>query len=135
MPNSVFETRRLTVKELWIKNIQKPSEIIEITDYLSSTIYDIVNRLKKTGNVKYLPCSGHPFVLTPNKHRYLSCLLQINNAATSALIITKLNNMYLNLNMSTQTVQYILKNKLNYIVCRLQAVPLLKLNHIKAYLQ
>src|SRR5215211_6836226 len=50
-------------------------------------------------------------------------------------MITKLNNMYLNLNVSTRTVQRTLKNKLNYIVCRLRAVPLLKPNHIKARLQ
>ncbi len=133
--NLVFETRYLTVKKLWAKNVRKPSEIIEITGYPSSTIYDIVDWLKKTGNVEHLPCPDHPFVLTPNKRQYLGHLLQVNNAATSALITTKLNNMYSNLNVSTRTVQRTLKNKLNYIVCKSWAVSLLKSNHIEARLQ
>ncbi|CAI2195041.1 3937_t:CDS:1, partial [Funneliformis geosporum] len=37
--------------------------------------------------------------------------------------------------MSTQTVQRTLKNKLNYIVCKLRAISLLKPNYIKARLQ
>ena len=102
--NSIFEIRRLTVKKLWAKNVRKPSEIIEITGYPSSTVYDIVDQLKKTGNVKHLPCPGRPLVLTPNKHQYLDHLLQVNNAATPALMTTKLNNMYSNLNVSTWTV-------------------------------
>ncbi len=129
-PNSVFKIRRLTIKELWAKNIWKPSEIIEITGYLSSTVYDIVDQLKKTENIEHLPCSGHPLVLTSNKRR----LLQVNNAATLALMTTKLNNMYSNLNVSTQTIQRILKNKLNYIICKPQAFFLLKSNHIEARL-
>jgi hypothetical protein len=44
---SVFETQWLTVKELWNNNIRKPSEIIKITGYPKSTVYDIINRLKK----------------------------------------------------------------------------------------
>ena len=91
--------------------------------------------MKKTGNVEHLPCPGRPLVLTPNKRQYLGRFLQVNNAATPALMITKLNNMYSNLNVSTRTVQRTLKNKLNYIVCRPRAVPLLKPNHIEARLQ
>src|SRR5688500_409256 len=86
---SVFETKRLTVKELWVKNIRKPSEIIKITGYPSSTVYDIVNRLKKTGDVEHLPCPGRPLVLIPNKRRYLGRLVQVNNAISSSLMITK----------------------------------------------
>jgi len=102
--NSIFEIRRLTVKKLWAKNVRKPFKIIEIIGYPSSTIYDIVDRLKKTENVKHLPCPGHPLVLIPNKRRYLGHLLQVNNTATSALMTIKLNNMYSNLNVSTRTV-------------------------------
>jgi transposase len=134
-PISVFETKRLTVKELWVKNIRKPSEIIKITGYPSSTVYDIVNRLKKTGDVEHLPCPGRPLVLTPNKRRYLGRLVQVNNAISSSLMTTKLNNIYSDLNISTRTVQRTLKNKLNYVVCRPRAVPLLKQNHIEARLQ
>jgi transposase len=134
-PTSVFETRRLTVKELWVKNVRKPSEIIKITGYPKSTVYDIVDRLKKTGNVEHLPGPGRPLVLTPNKRRYLGRLLQVNNATTPAFMTTKLNNIYPNLNVSTRTVQRTLKNKLNYIVCKPRAVPLLKPNHIEARLQ
>ena len=67
-PTSVFETQRLTVKELWDNNIQKPSEIIKITGFPKSTVYDIVNHLKKTGSVEHLPIPGRPLVLTPKKH-------------------------------------------------------------------
>ena len=100
-PNSIFETRRLTVKELWTRNVQKPLEIIKITGYPSSTVYDIINWLKKTGNVRHLPYPSHLLILTSNKCRYLGHLLQINNATTPALITEKLNNIYLDLNMST----------------------------------
>src|SRR3954465_13869177 len=95
---SVFETRRLTVKELWFNNVRKPAEIIKITGYPKSTVYDIVNRLKETGNVEHLPCPGRPLLLTPNKRRYLSRLLQVNNATTPALMTKKLNSTYSELN-------------------------------------
>lgn len=134
-PISVFETRRLTVKELWDNDVRKPSEIIKITGYPTSTVYDIVNRLKETGNVEHLPISGRPPVLTPNKRRYLGRLLHINNAIKPALMTTKLNNIYPNLNVSTRTVQRTLKDKLHYVVCRPRAVPLLKPNHVEARLQ
>ncbi|CAI2193312.1 7420_t:CDS:2, partial [Funneliformis geosporum] len=74
-------------------------------------VYDIIDRLKKTGNIEHLPYPRHPLILTPNKRQYLSRLLQVNNATTSALMTTNLNNMYSDLNVSTQTVQRILKNK------------------------
>ncbi|GBB84786.1 hypothetical protein RclHR1_11350012 [Rhizophagus clarus] len=50
-------------------------------------------------------------------------------------MITKLNNLYPNLNVSIQTVQRTLKNKLNYIICKPRPVPFLKASHIEARLQ
>jgi len=132
---SAFEMQRLTVKELWDNNIRKPSEIIKITGFPKSTVYDIVNRLKKAGSIEHLPISGHPLVLSPKKRQYLGRLLKNDNATTSALMTTKLNNLYPNLNVSTRTVQRTLKNKLNYIVCRPQPVSLLKASHVEARLQ
>ncbi|GBC24520.2 IS630 family transposase [Rhizophagus irregularis DAOM 181602=DAOM 197198] len=117
-PTSVFEMQRLTVKELWDNNIRKPSEII-----------------KMAGSVEHLPVPGRPLVLTPKKCRYLGRLLKNDNATTSALMTTKLNNLYPDLNVSTRTVQRTLKNKLNYIVCRPWSVPLLKESHVEARLQ
>ncbi|GES96921.1 IS630 family transposase [Rhizophagus clarus] len=67
---------------------------------LTSTVYDIVNRLKKTGSVKHLPISGRPLILSPTKRQYLGRLLKNDNATTSALMTTKLNNLYPNLNAS-----------------------------------
>ncbi|CAI2185567.1 12515_t:CDS:1, partial [Funneliformis geosporum] len=58
-----------------------------------------------------------------------------NNATTTALMTKKLNSTYPELNVSTRTVQRILKNKLHYVICRLRAVPLLKPNHIEAHFQ
>ncbi|GBB97351.1 hypothetical protein RclHR1_29750001 [Rhizophagus clarus] len=78
----------------------KPSEIIKITGFPKSTVYDIVNRLKKTGSVEHSSIPGHPLILSPTKHRYLGCLLKNDNATTSALMTTKLNNLYSNLNVS-----------------------------------
>ncbi|EXX62397.1 hypothetical protein RirG_162090 [Rhizophagus irregularis DAOM 197198w] len=84
----VFEMQRLTVKKLWDNNnIRKPSEII-----------------KMTGSVEHLPIPGHPLVLTPKKRRYLGHFLKNDNATTSTLMTTKLNNLYSDLNVSTQTV-------------------------------
>ncbi|GBC03809.1 hypothetical protein RclHR1_05330008 [Rhizophagus clarus] len=134
-PTSELEIQRLTVKELWDNNIRKPSEIIKITGFPKSTVYDIVNRLKKTGSVKHLPIPGRPLILSPTKRRYLGRLLKNDNATTSALMTTKLNNLYPNLNVSTRTVQRTLKNKLNYIVCKPRPVPFLKASHVEARLQ
>jgi transposase len=134
-PTSAFEMQRLTVKELWDNNIRKPSEIIKITGFPKSTVYDIVNRLKKTGSVEHLPIPGRPLVLSPKKRRYLGHLLKNDNAKTSALMTTKLNNLYPNFNVSTRTVQRTLKNKLNYIVCRPRPDPLLKASHVESRLQ
>ncbi|GBC22866.2 IS630 family transposase [Rhizophagus irregularis DAOM 181602=DAOM 197198] len=92
-PTSVFEMQRLTVKELWDNNIRKPSEII-----------------KMTGSVEHLPVPGRPLVLTPKKRRYLGRLLKNDNATTSALMTTKLNNLP-------------------------WSVPLLKESHVEAHLQ
>ncbi|CAB4495441.1 unnamed protein product [Rhizophagus irregularis] len=86
-------------------------------------------------SVEHLPVPGRPLVLTPKKRRYLGRLLKNDNATTSALMTTKLNNLYPDLNVSTRTVQRTLKNKLNYIVCRPWSVPLLKESHIEARLQ
>ncbi|CAB5326006.1 unnamed protein product [Rhizophagus irregularis] len=99
-PTSVFEMQRLTVKELWNNNIRKPSEIIKMTGFPKSTIYDIINRLKKTGSVEHLPVPGHSLILTPKKYQYLDHLLKNDNATTSALMTTKLNNLYPDLNVS-----------------------------------
>ncbi|CAG8704501.1 14061_t:CDS:2 [Rhizophagus irregularis] len=74
----VFEMQRLTVKKLWDNNnIRKPSEII-----------------KMTGSVEHLPIPGHPLVLTPKKRRYLGHFLKNDNATTSTLMTTKLNNFH-----------------------------------------
>ncbi|RGB23274.1 hypothetical protein C1646_774753 [Rhizophagus diaphanus] len=105
-----------------------------MTGFPKSTVYDIINRLKKTGSVEHLPIPGRPLILTPKKRRYLGHLLKNDNATTSALMTTKLNNLYPDFNVSTQTVQHILKNKLNYIVCRPWSVPLFKESHVKARL-
>ncbi|GES77825.1 transposable element Tcb1 transposase [Rhizophagus clarus] len=76
-----------------------PTSELEI-QRLTSTVYDIVNQLKKTGSVKHLPIPGHPLILSPTKHRYFDHLLKNDNVTTSALMTKKLNNLYLNLNAS-----------------------------------
>ncbi|GES77983.1 pre-rRNA-processing protein TSR1 homolog [Rhizophagus clarus] len=80
-PTSELEIQQLTVKELWDNNIRKPSEIIKIT-----------------GSVKHLPIPGRPLILSPTKRQYLGRLLKNDNVTTSALMTTKLNNLYPNLN-------------------------------------
>ena len=100
-PTSKYEEQRITVKELWDNNIRKPAEIIKITGFSKSTVYDIINRLKKTENIEHLPIPGRPLILTPKKRRYLGRLIQNDNTTTSALMTTKLNNLYPNLNVST----------------------------------
>ncbi|UZO17357.1 uncharacterized protein OCT59_008713 [Rhizophagus irregularis] len=76
-PTSVFEMQRLTVKELWDNNIRKPSEIIKMTGFPKSTVYDIINRLKKTGSVEHLPVPGRPLVLTPKNVDILAVFLKM----------------------------------------------------------
>ncbi|CAB4396436.1 unnamed protein product [Rhizophagus irregularis] len=119
-PTLVFEMQRLTVKELWDNNIRKPSEIIKMTGFPKSTVYDIINRLKKTGSVEHLPVPGRPLILTPKKHRYLGRLLKNDNATTSALMTTKLNNLPWSVPLLKEShVEARLQWALNHIQCKM----------------
>ena len=55
-----FEAQRTVVSQLWANNIQKPAEIIRLTGFPKSTMYDLVNRLKERSIVTLLPIPGIP---------------------------------------------------------------------------
>jgi DDE superfamily endonuclease/Transposase len=133
--DSRFLIQRSTVKELWDNNIRKPSEVIHITGYPKSTVHDIINRLKERNDINPLPIPGRPLLLTPQKRRYLGHLVQNNEAATATFITTKLNNIYIDFNISLHTVQRTLTKTLKYKVCRPKTVPLLKPIHIETRIQ
>jgi len=114
---------------------RKPAEIMRITGFPKSTIYDLVNKLKERGSLTPLPRSGRPRILTAPKHRYLGLLIKNNNAITATEMTTKLNKNYSNLNVSIRTVQRTLADNLQYVVCRPQRVPLLQPIHIHKRLE
>lgn len=64
--SSKFEAQRIVVSELWANNIQKPAEIIRLTGFPKSTVYDLVNRLKERSSVAPLPIPGRPQFLRLN---------------------------------------------------------------------
>jgi transposase len=76
--------QRTVVRELWEKNIRKPSEIIKITNYPKSTVYDLIKKLKERGTLEHRPIPGRPFILSPKNRRHLGLLVQ-NNQSISAV--------------------------------------------------
>ena len=59
---SKFEAQRTVVSQLWANNIQKPAEIIRLTGFPKSTVYDLVNRLKERSIVTPLPIPERPLI-------------------------------------------------------------------------
>src|SRR6266511_1920788 len=128
--NSDLATQRTVVSQLWANNIRKPAEIMRITGFPKSTIHDLVKKLKERGSLTPLSRSGRPRILTAEKRRYLGLLIKNNNTITATEIATKLNEKYPNLNVSERTVQRIITDELQYVVCRPLRIPLLQPIHI-----
>ena len=103
-----FEAQRTVVSQLWANNIQKPAEIIRLTGFPKSTVYDLVNRLKE----RSLPIPGRHPILTVKQRRHLGQIVQNNNAATAAGMTERLKQKDPNLKVSVCTVQRTFKKKL-----------------------
>ncbi|GBB95674.1 hypothetical protein RclHR1_25900001 [Rhizophagus clarus] len=86
-------------KKCSISNLLDGSEDDMVYEEIDKLIaeYEKEN-LEEFGSVKHLPISGRPLILSLTKYQYLGCLLKNDNTTTLALITTKLNNLYLNLN-------------------------------------
>src|SRR5581483_6713721 len=110
-------TQRITISQLWSNSITKPAEILKITGFPRSTIYDYVNRLKKRDTFTPLPVPGRPRVLDVQKCHYLGQLIKNNNSISAAEIVIKLNKNYPDLNITERTIQRTLKSYLQYVVC------------------
>src|SRR5262249_43377037 len=132
LPQSKFSVRRSVIRQLWQNGVRKPQEIIRITGYPKSTVYDLVRKLTETGSVTPRSRPGRPLILTPKKRRHLGLLVHANKAATGPEMTTKLHQAYPGLSISTRTVRRTLSEKLKYAVCRPIATPLLKPIHIEA---
>ena len=133
--NFELSMQRTVVSELYTNNILNPTKIIRITGFPKTTVYDIINRLKKRGTVRPLPIPGRPKVLAPPQYRHLGRIVQTNNAAAAAEMTERLAQKNPNLKISIRTVQRILKKNLQFIVCRPIRVPLLRPFHIIARLE
>ena len=132
LPQSKFSIRRSVVRELWQNGVRKPQEIIRITGYQRSTVYNLVKRLAETGSITPHHRPGRPLILTPKKRRHLGLLVHANKAATASEMATRLQQDHPGLSISTRTIQRNLSQQLRYIVCRPIAAPLLKPTHIEA---
>ncbi len=108
---------------------------MRITGFPKSTIHDLVKKLKERGSLTPLSRSGRPRILTAEKRRYLGLLIKNNNTITATEIATKLNEKYPNLNVSERTVQRIITDELQYVVCRPLRIPLLQPIHINKRLK
>ena len=127
--------QRTVVRELWEKNIRKPSEIIKITNYPKSTVYDLIKKLKERGTLEHRPIPGRPFILSPKNRRHLGLLVQNNQSISAVEMKERLTRINPDLKVTPRTIQRNLKKNLQYIVCRPQRVPLLKPNHIVSRLE
>jgi hypothetical protein len=59
-------------KSLIVIKLKKSfSKISEITGFKKSTVFDTINRFKKTNSATNLPRSGRQPVLSPSDNRYL----------------------------------------------------------------
>ena len=128
-PQSEFSVRHSVIRQLWLNGIWKPQEIIHITGYPKSTVYDLIKKLTETSSLSPHSHPGRPFILTPKKHCHLRLLVQANKAITSSEIVTKLQKTHSGLSISIRTIQRNL-SQLKYIVCRPVPTPLLKPIHI-----
>ena len=104
-----FEAQRTVVSQLWANNVQKPAEIIRLTGFPKSTVYDLVNRLKERSSITPLSIPGRPPILTVKQRRHLGQIVQNNNAATAAGMTERLKQKDPNLKVSVHTVQCTLK--------------------------
>jgi len=127
---SELAARRSVVRQLWLNGVRKPQEIIRITGYPKSTVYELVKKLAETGSLSPRPHPGRPSILTPKKRRHLGMLVHANKAATGPELAAKLQKAHPGLSISTRTIQRNL-SELKYVVCRPVAVPLLKPIHIE----
>ena len=98
-------TQRIIISQLWFNNIKKPAEIMRITSFPKSMIYDLVSRLKKNGTLTSCSIPGRPKILDAQKQRYLGQLIKNNNSITATEILVKLNKNYPNLNITKCTIQ------------------------------
>lgn len=133
--DSKLSAQRTVVSELWANNTLNPAEIIRITGFPKTTVYDIINRLKKKTTAAPLPIPGRPKILTPPHYRHLGRIVQTNNAVTAAEMRERLIQKNPGLKVSVRTVQRVLKKNLQFIVCRPLRVPLLRPSHIIARLE
>jgi transposase len=133
--DSRLSAQRTVVSELWTNNTLKPAEIIRITGFPKTTVYDIVNRLKKRSTVTPLPIPGRPQILSSSQKRHLGRIVQTNNAATAAEMTERLVQKNPNTKVSVRTIQRVLKKNLQFIVCRPLRIPLLRPSHIIARLE
>lgn len=134
-PTSKHEAQRTVVRQLWVRNVRKPTEIIHLTGYPKSTVYDLVSQLKKRSDVTPLYKSGRPPILTSKNRRHLGLLVQNNKAITAAEMTEKLIQKNPDLKVSVRTVQRTLKKNLRLEVCRPLSAPLLQPHHIEARLK
>ena len=90
-------------------NVWKPTEIIHLTGYPKSTVYDLVSQLKKRSDVMSLYKSGRPPILTSKNQLHLGLLVQNNKMITAAEMTKKLIQKNPDLKVSVRTVQRMLK--------------------------
>lgn len=134
-PQSEFSIHRSVIRQLWQNGVRKPKEIVRITGYPKSTVYDLVIKLANTGSITPRRHPGRPLILTPKKRRHLGLLVHVNKAATGPEMAANLKQAYPGLSISTGTIQRNLSKNLKYVVCRPISAPLLKPTHIKTRME
>ena len=73
--NTHLETQRTVVRELWEKNIRKSVEIIKITKYPRSTVFNLIKKLKERGTLAFRPIPGRPSILLPKNCHHMGLLI------------------------------------------------------------
>ena len=107
--------QRTVVRELWEKNIRKPSEILKITNYPKSAVYNLIKKLKERGILEPHPIPGRPSILSPKNRRHLGLLIQNNQSISAVEMKERLTRINPNLKITPALSNVTLKKTLNIL--------------------
>jgi transposase len=96
------ETNRQFILQLWNQDIRNAKEIHSITNISLSTIYDNIDRLKKTSTNKHAGSEGRPKKITARASRALGQHIRRDSSISTRTLATKL--LKINVELSHQTV-------------------------------
>src|SRR5205823_4060007 len=90
MSPSTKKSQREAILLLWNQGIRTANEIHARTSIPPSTIYDNIDKLKKTGTVDHARGNGRPRKITPSATRAIGQYIRNDSSISTRAIATKL---------------------------------------------